>query len=150
MFNMKKYIFLLLLSGVMALSIHAQDATGAPAGYKVMTTAEANHLNGTVEPMINGKPYSQFKAEQAAKKSADQKQTLPVTPVMTAQLERSKSAPAVSTKETDKKLDDLSKSQGVENKQVTDEPLQNFKVEKAPPEKPVVADKGTSTTKTDK
>ena len=44
----------------------AQNAPGAPT--KSMTVAEARQLNGVAEPTINGKPYSQYKAEQDALK----------------------------------------------------------------------------------
>jgi hypothetical protein len=45
---------------------------------------EANRLNGTVEPTINGKPYSQYKAEQDALKQKMQKSNY-VVPTVPAQ-----------------------------------------------------------------
>lgn len=43
-----------------------QNSPGAPS--KSLTVEEANRLNGVAQPTINGKPYSQYKAEQDALK----------------------------------------------------------------------------------
>lgn len=62
----------IILTGIVAFcgvsAAFSQDASGAPAGTKVMTVAEANRLNGVAQPTINGRPYSQYKAEQDALK----------------------------------------------------------------------------------
>ncbi len=62
-----KKIFLLALTGATLFQVNAQNAPGT-TNVKVMTVAEVNALNGTANPTINGKPYSQFKAEQDALK----------------------------------------------------------------------------------
>ena len=51
----------------------SQDLTSSvPKAAKKMTIAEANALNGAAQPTINGKPYSQYKAEQDALKNKQQ------------------------------------------------------------------------------
>ncbi len=60
-----KKIFLIVLVVFITTASFAQTENKA---VRSMTTAEANRLNGTVEPTINGKPYSQYAAEQRALK----------------------------------------------------------------------------------
>lgn len=54
--------------------VNAQDnnALKSSKATKVMTVAEANALNGIAQPTVNGKPYSQYKAEQEALKNKQQ------------------------------------------------------------------------------
>ena len=72
---MKKISVLIVLCFIANL-IFAQTGQPAAVGdnYKKMTIAEANALNGTAQPTINGKPYSQYKAEQDALKLQKQQQ----------------------------------------------------------------------------
>ncbi|MGQ0738839.1 MAG: hypothetical protein ACT4OJ_07240 [Bacteroidota bacterium] len=67
---MKKNIILIAFSMSLALMSNAQSSNMPTAigGDKVMTAEEANRLNGVAQPTINGKPYSQYKAEQEALK----------------------------------------------------------------------------------
>ncbi len=60
-----KKIFLIALVVLITTASFAQTENKA---VRTMTTEEANRLNGTVEPTINGKPYSQYAAEQRALK----------------------------------------------------------------------------------
>lgn len=75
---MKKIISAIFLMGLTGL-LTAQEAPT-----KQLSISEANRLNGTPkEPTINGKPYSQYKAEQEALKqqrAVKTKQTLAANP----------------------------------------------------------------------
>jgi hypothetical protein len=67
--SMKKITLVLGCLLSISLSYAQQQTTSAyGAGGKVMTAEEANKLNGTPQTTINGKPYSQYKAEQEALK----------------------------------------------------------------------------------
>jgi hypothetical protein len=70
-----KKISLLILSITVGLFASAQFAQTPSASAKKMTAEEANKLNGVAQPTINGKPYSQYKAEQEALKAKQQPQT---------------------------------------------------------------------------
>lgn len=63
---MKKIILVLGATVMATIGCYAQSS--APANAKVLSFEEANRLNGKAEPTINGKPYSQYKAEQDALK----------------------------------------------------------------------------------
>lgn len=64
---MKKILlFMTVISA--GLSAAAQPGISGAENMKTMTIEEANRLNGTAQPTINGKPYSQYKAEQEALK----------------------------------------------------------------------------------
>jgi hypothetical protein len=63
-----KIIFAFLFVGVLTLQVNSQNSPDALVGTKQMNVAEANKLNGIAQPTINGKPYSQYKAEQDALK----------------------------------------------------------------------------------
>src|SRR5689334_2552779 len=65
-----KQILILVTIIMTGLYTEAQLSTTPSENLKVMTTAEANRLNGTAQPIINGKPYSQYKAEVQAKEQA--------------------------------------------------------------------------------
>lgn len=71
---MKKIILTGIITFCILTTAFSQNATGAPAGAKVMTVAEANSLNGVAQPTINGIPYSQYKAQQDALKNQQAKQ----------------------------------------------------------------------------
>jgi hypothetical protein len=78
---MKKSIILICSFVLAVFTAHAQDnplIQGAKV--KQLTPAEANALNGSKEPTVNGKPYSQHKAEQDALKRQQQNQAKPVLP----------------------------------------------------------------------
>jgi hypothetical protein len=62
-----KKLFFLIVGCSCAVLLNAQN-NAANSTIKKMTVEEANRLNGSVEPTINGKPYSQYKAEQDALK----------------------------------------------------------------------------------
>jgi len=64
---MKKIIITSIAVLVSAMIVQAQTSPGTPA-MRTMTAEEANRANGTAQPTINGKPYSQYKAEQDALK----------------------------------------------------------------------------------
>ncbi len=66
---MKKIILTGIISFCLLNTAFSQNATGAPAGARVMTVAEANSLNGVAQPTINGVPYTQFKTQQDALKN---------------------------------------------------------------------------------
>jgi len=61
-----KKIILIALFGLVLFQAKAQNPTNPVT--KAMTVEEANKLNGVAQPTINGKPYSQYKAEQDALK----------------------------------------------------------------------------------
>ncbi|MEO7923946.1 MAG: hypothetical protein ABIR30_09720 [Chitinophagaceae bacterium] len=63
-----KKILLMILSVYLAFQVSGQGSNGSASSVKQMSVEEANKLNGTVMPTINGKPYSQYKAEQDALK----------------------------------------------------------------------------------
>lgn len=61
----------ILITGICFLLLsnaYSQNSNTQAAGSPTMTIAEANRLNGVAQPTINGKPYSQYKAEQDALK----------------------------------------------------------------------------------
>lgn len=62
---MKKSI-LIATATLLTFYVSAQSRTTADE--KVISVEEANRMNGTVMPTINGKPYNQYKAEQEALK----------------------------------------------------------------------------------
>jgi hypothetical protein len=83
---MKKILFFITMISA-GLTVSAQLTSSAAANMKTMTIEEANRLNGTAQPTINGKPYSQYKAEQDALKqknatpaAAPANQLIAVTP----------------------------------------------------------------------
>jgi len=66
-----KFLLLFFICSLSAFAGFAQlkpaplpafHGTGQPV--RIMSTEEANQLNGTANPTINGIPYSQYKAEQ--------------------------------------------------------------------------------------
>ena len=63
---------LILIATILMVVSQTDEAYGQNTQYsapgKVYTFEEANRLNGTAQPTINGKPYSQYKAEQEALK----------------------------------------------------------------------------------
>jgi hypothetical protein len=63
-----KKIILIALGCFILYSVEAQNASQTTES-KAMSVSEANRLNGTAEPTINGKPYSVYKAEQNALKA---------------------------------------------------------------------------------
>lgn len=73
-----KNILFTLVSFLTYTSVHAQQMKAPPAPdgkeMKVMTVAEANALNGTAQPTINGIPYSEYKAQQDALKAERERQ----------------------------------------------------------------------------
>lgn len=80
---MKKIILISIITVSGSLAIYAQQSAApmpAPNGQKVkvMTTGEANRLNGTAQPTINGIPYSQYKAQQEALKQKKATENKPV------------------------------------------------------------------------
>lgn len=62
---MKKIICTVIFASAFIVA-SSQNRDGS--SQKQMTVEEANRLNGVAEPTINGKPYSQYKAEQEALK----------------------------------------------------------------------------------
>ncbi|HEX2683606.1 MAG TPA: hypothetical protein VHL77_06725 [Ferruginibacter sp.] len=71
---MKKIIYVTTFC-FCAFNGNAQNmASTTPANTKTMTAAEANALNGTAQPTINGIPYSQYKAQQDAKQAQQNQQ----------------------------------------------------------------------------
>jgi pyruvate dehydrogenase complex dehydrogenase (E1) component len=68
---------ILIIACIFSVTNSYAQSPGAPA--KSLTVQEANKLNGTASPTINGIPYSQYKAQQEALKlanlQAQQKQT---------------------------------------------------------------------------
>ena len=80
---MKKILILItILSGGLCAGAQQLSSTNK-ASMKVMTVEEANRLNGTAQPTINGIPYSQYKAQQQALKNSQQ--TSAVSPSLTVQ-----------------------------------------------------------------
>ncbi|MBK8494606.1 MAG: hypothetical protein IPL50_05925 [Chitinophagaceae bacterium] len=70
---MKKIISISFIALISCLTLTAQQSfTSIPLTggekVKVMSTQEANTLNGVAQPTINGIPYSQYKAQQDALK----------------------------------------------------------------------------------
>jgi len=63
---MKKIILLSIVVFGSAMMLQAQ--TSPSSNVRTMSVEEANKLNGVAQPTINGKPYSQYKAEQDALK----------------------------------------------------------------------------------
>ena len=91
----------LLLTFVFANAQDLQSKDGKKA--KTMSFAESNSLNGSVEPIINGIPYSQYKAQQNAlkKQQAAQQQVVPqpqLSTVAVADLKTSEAAAPSSKK----------------------------------------------------
>lgn len=68
-----KILIIIISLSIGALSVKAQSVTG---NARVMSPQEANALNGTPHPTINGIPYEQYKAEQQ-----NIKKTTPVNPM---------------------------------------------------------------------
>jgi hypothetical protein len=73
-----KKIILVTLCGLVITQGYSQNA-GQPGNSKVMSVEEANRLNGVGHPTINGKPYSQYKAEQDALKQQQAAKTVQPT-----------------------------------------------------------------------
>lgn len=65
---MKKTLFLISIMSISFLASAQQFKPAGAEGAKTLTIAEANALNGTAQPTINGRPYSEYKAEQDALK----------------------------------------------------------------------------------
>lgn len=63
-----KTLSLVALAIAMSVTGFAQTPEEGNQSIKQMTFEEANELNGTASPTINGRPYSEFKAEQEALK----------------------------------------------------------------------------------
>jgi hypothetical protein len=64
---MKKLLLILLVA---AASVPAKSQSNASTPSASLSTSEANRLNGSKEPTINGKPYSQWVAEEKSKQLA--------------------------------------------------------------------------------
>ncbi|MBK9532343.1 MAG: hypothetical protein IPO42_11310 [Chitinophagaceae bacterium] len=81
---MKKIISISFIALISCLTLTAQQSftpiplTGGEK-VKVMSTQEANALNGKAEPTINGMPYSQYKAQQEALKQKQSVENKSVT-----------------------------------------------------------------------
>ena len=58
-----------IIACILSVTNSYAQSPGAPA--KSLTVQEANKLNGTASPTINGIPYSQYKAQQEALKKAN-------------------------------------------------------------------------------
>lgn len=81
---MKKTFGLVLSFVVFSSASFSQESPRSAA--KVMTASEANALNGTAQPTINGKPYSQYKAEQEAlQRAREQKKATVPSDMVTVQ-----------------------------------------------------------------
>src|SRR5689334_10154383 len=81
---MKKKLLICAAFVVVCMSAQSQNAlkAGSANQPKRLTTAEANALNGTPQPTIDGKPYSQYKAEQDALKNQQNRQVAVVAPML--------------------------------------------------------------------
>lgn len=78
---MKKIILLILIVTVNVCMVQGQQSQGFGANGKILSVDEVNRLNGTPQTTINGKPYSQYKAEQdALKQQAPQQLRSTVSP----------------------------------------------------------------------
>lgn len=64
-----KKILIVSIAALVSSSLFAQSVV--PANAKKISIAEAKALQGNTEPTINGKPYSQYKAQQDALKNAN-------------------------------------------------------------------------------
>ena len=120
---MKKKLLICAAFVVVCMTAQSQNALKAgPANQpKRLTTAEANALNGTANPTINGRPYSEYKAEQdAIKQQQSQQQTSKVDLNMTASAVKTSDGinQPVSTKPAPAKTESDLKAQPVENKVV--------------------------------
>lgn len=76
-----KKILLILIVFLNACLVQAQQGQTFGATAKVLSVDEVNKLNGTPQTTINGKPYSQYKAEQAAlqqQQAANNKMATPI------------------------------------------------------------------------
>jgi hypothetical protein len=94
---MKKILFIALF-GLAISQAKAQTSPGA-AGLKTMSIEEAIKLNGPANPTFNGKPYSQYKAEQEALNQRQNTQTKVVSPLANNNATNSNgNTPAVNTK----------------------------------------------------
>ena len=60
---------ILIIACILSVTNSYAQSPGVPA--KSLTVQEANKLNGTASPTINGIPYSQYKAQQEALKQAN-------------------------------------------------------------------------------
>lgn len=103
-----KKIFAITFVWVLGLQVYAQNAADPSANAKQLTVAEANKLNGTAQPTINGKPYSQYKAEQEAlKKQKQAGQSAPVQDASVVMIKPSDVKPApVKAEPAQKRRDD--------------------------------------------
>jgi hypothetical protein len=74
---MKVFLAILILSGTASVAAAQNKPLPSPSGtpIKVMTAAEADALNGTSDPVINGIPYSEYKAQQEALQAKPAAQT---------------------------------------------------------------------------
>lgn len=70
---MKKFFLSLIIGLLVNATLYSQTASPEPAA-NVMSIEQAKALSGHKEPMINGKPYSQYKAEQEALKQQRERQ----------------------------------------------------------------------------
>ena len=69
----KKLLILVAFTGVVAISSAQQGSGNSITPAKSLSVEEANKLNGNAQPtMKDGKPYSQWVAEERAKKQAQQ------------------------------------------------------------------------------
>ncbi len=80
---MKKIILISFIVLISCFTVTAQQSfTPIPLTsgekLKVLTTEEANRLNGTARPTINGIPYSQYKTQQEALKQKQASENKPV------------------------------------------------------------------------
>lgn len=80
---MKKIILINFIVLISCFTVTAQQSfTPIPLSsgekLKVLTTEEANRLNGTARPTINGIPYSQYKTQQEALKQKQATENKPV------------------------------------------------------------------------
>lgn len=103
---MKKIIGVLVLMSVWYLAL---GQTNSPTGNaKYLTTEESKKYNANGETMINGKPYSQYKAEQEALKKQKQAQqsAQPVKDASVVMIKSSEIVPAPAKAEPAKKRSD--------------------------------------------
>lgn len=95
---MKKKIVIILPLLLGSLMYTAAQDNQSKDGVKsrTMSFSEANRLNGSIEPTVNGKPYSQHKAEQEALKQQKQKQQAAAYPAIEVALGNGDNNPAAS------------------------------------------------------
>lgn len=90
---MKKISIVFSALFFVCLNSYSQSSLGTSG--KTMTVEEANKLNGVAQPTINGKPYSQYKAEQdALKQQQNKKKTVVSSDIKTVNAADGKSVPA--------------------------------------------------------